>query len=46
MDHDKKRRGRAMRWILPHAIGHVDIADDVPRDLVLTVLLELGAHRS
>jgi 3-dehydroquinate synthase len=46
MDHDKKRRGRAMRWILPHAIGHVEIADDVPRDLVLTVLLELGAHRS
>jgi 3-dehydroquinate synthetase len=46
MAHDKKRRGRALRWILPHAIGHVEIADDVPRDLVLEVLLELGGRHS
>ncbi len=43
MAHDKKRHGQSLRWILPHAIGQVEIADDVPRDLVFDVLLELGA---
>jgi 3-dehydroquinate synthetase len=46
MSHDKKRRGRALRWILPHAIGRVEIAEDVPQDVVRTVLYDLGARRS
>lgn len=44
MAHDKKRRGRGLRWVLPHALGHVEIAADVPQDLVLNVLRELGAR--
>jgi shikimate kinase/3-dehydroquinate synthase len=43
MAHDKKRRGRALRWVLPRAIGQVEITEDVPRDVVLAVLRDLGA---
>jgi len=43
MAHDKKRRGRSLRWILPRAIGDVEITEDVPRDLVIAVLYNLGA---
>jgi len=43
MAHDKKRRGRSLRWVLPRAIGQVEIAEDVPRDVVLAVLRDLGA---
>ena len=43
MAHDKKRRGRALRWVLPRAIGQVEITEDVPRDIVLAVLRDLGA---
>jgi shikimate kinase/3-dehydroquinate synthase len=43
MAHDKKRRGRALRWVLPHAIGEVAITDDVPQETVLSVLRNLGA---
>jgi shikimate kinase/3-dehydroquinate synthase len=46
MAHDKKRRGRALRWILPRAIGQVEIAEDVPQDVVRSVLHDLGAGRS
>jgi len=43
MAHDKKRRGDALRWILPLAVGEVTISEDVPRQLVLSVLREMGA---
>jgi 3-dehydroquinate synthase len=43
MAHDKKRRGRHLRWVLPHAIGQVEIVEDVPRDIVMTVLGDMGA---
>jgi 3-dehydroquinate synthase len=42
MDHDKKRRGRVLRWILPRAVGQVEIVEDVPVDIVKSVLEELG----
>jgi shikimate kinase/3-dehydroquinate synthase len=44
MAHDKKHRGRNLRWILPQAIGQVQIADDVPQRLVASVLRDLGAR--
>jgi shikimate kinase/3-dehydroquinate synthase len=43
MAHDKKRRGRSLRWVLPRAIGEVETVDDVPRDVVIAVLRDLGA---
>jgi shikimate kinase/3-dehydroquinate synthase len=43
MGHDKKRRGRRLRWVLPRAIGNVEIVDDVPQADVLRVLRALGA---
>ena len=44
MAHDKKRRGRALRWVLPHAIGHVEVTDAVPRQVVASVLSGMGAR--
>jgi 3-dehydroquinate synthetase len=44
MAYDKKRRGRVLRWVLPHDIGHVEITEDVPFDAVRTVLCNLGAR--
>jgi shikimate kinase/3-dehydroquinate synthase len=44
MAHDKKRRGRSLRWVLPHAIGHVEVTDDVPHDVVTSVLTDMGAR--
>jgi 3-dehydroquinate synthetase len=44
MGRDKKKRGRRLRWILPTAIGAVDIASDVPRQVVTQVLIEMGAR--
>ncbi len=44
MAHDKKRRGRALRWVLPHAIGQVEITDAVPRRVVASVLSGMGAR--
>ena len=41
--HDKKRRGRALRWVLPHAIGKVAITGDVSQETVASVLRNLGA---
>ena len=41
---DKKKRGRQLRWILPRAIGRVEIVSDVPRVTVLQVLRRLGAQ--
>jgi 3-dehydroquinate synthetase len=46
MAHDKKRRGRSLRWILPHEVGHVEIVDDVPEQVVKSVLKELARSES
>jgi 3-dehydroquinate synthase len=43
MAHDKKRRSDTLRWVLPLAIGRVIISEDVPQELVLSVLREMGA---
>jgi len=43
MAHDKKRRGRNLRWVLPRAIGKVEITEDVPRPVVRSVLCNMGA---
>ena len=42
---DKKKQGKILRWILPAEIGRVEIVDDLPRSLVESVLLELGARK-
>jgi shikimate kinase/3-dehydroquinate synthase len=44
MAHDKKRKGHSLRWVLPHAIGHVEIVADVPPHVVKSVLHSLGAR--
>jgi shikimate kinase/3-dehydroquinate synthase len=44
MAHDKKRQGRSLRWVLPHAIGRVEIVQDVPPTVVESVLHGLGAR--
>jgi shikimate kinase / 3-dehydroquinate synthase len=46
MAHDKKRRGRSLRWVLPRDLGDVEIAGDVPPEAVKSVLQEMGARRS
>lgn len=46
MAHDKKRRGRALRFALPYAIGAVEIIDDVPSEVVKSVLHSMGARSS
>ena len=43
--HDKKRRGSTLRWVLPHAIGQVEVADDVPSPVVASVLTSMDARR-
>lgn len=43
MAHDKKRRGSKLRWVLPRAIGKVEITEDVPRPVVRSVLCNMGA---
>ncbi len=44
MTHDKKRRGKTLRWALPHAIGKVEIADNVPPQIVQSALSAIGAR--
>jgi 3-dehydroquinate synthase len=44
MAHDKKKRGRALRWVLPRAIGQVEITENVPPSIVKFVLCNLGAR--
>jgi 3-dehydroquinate synthase len=44
MAHDKKRRGRSLHWVLPHAIGQVELANDVPPRVVRSVLHAMGAR--
>lgn len=41
MEHDKKRQGSRHRWVLPRMIGRVEIADDVPPEVVKSVLRDL-----
>jgi 3-dehydroquinate synthase len=43
MAHDKKRRGGALRWVLPTAVGRVTISDAVPKQLVVSILRGMGA---
>lgn len=43
MGRDKKKRGQALRWVLPRAVGQVEIVEDVPPQVVLDVLREMGA---
>jgi shikimate kinase/3-dehydroquinate synthase len=43
MAHDKKKRGRTLRWVLPRQIGAVEIVEDVPQEVVLTTMRDLGA---
>ena len=44
MGRDKKKRGKTLRWVLPRAIGQVEIVENVPREVVLGVLRDLGAR--
>ena len=44
MAHDKKRRGRVLRWVLPRDVGSVEISEDVPFDVVRAVLCRMGAR--
>ncbi len=44
MAYDKKRRGHSLRWVLPRAIGQVEIDEDVPAAVVRSVLKDLGAR--
>ncbi|MBN1641520.1 MAG: 3-dehydroquinate synthase [Anaerolineae bacterium] len=43
MGRDKKRRAGRLRWILPRAVGAVEIVEDVPREVVIDALCALGA---
>jgi shikimate kinase/3-dehydroquinate synthase len=43
MQHDKKRQGPGLRWVLPRAMGDVEITEDVPPKVVRSVLGRLGA---
>jgi 3-dehydroquinate synthase len=43
MGRDKKKQGKALRWILPRRIGEVDIIENVPREIVVNVLRDIGA---
>jgi 3-dehydroquinate synthase len=43
MGRDKKKRGKTLRWVLPRAIGQVEIVEAVPPEVVLGVLCDMGA---
>jgi 3-dehydroquinate synthase len=44
MGHDKTRRGGRLCWVLPHAIGKVEITENVPSQVVKSVLCNMGAR--
>ena len=44
MAHDKKRHGQTLRWILPHAIGQIEITTDVPLHVIKSVLCTIVAR--
>jgi 3-dehydroquinate synthase len=39
---DKKRVGERIRWVLPRKVGEVFLTEDVPLDVVLKVLHDMG----
>jgi len=39
--HDKKRRGKTLRWVLPVRIGDVRIYEDVPDELVASAIRDV-----
>jgi len=41
--YDKKKQGHALRWVLPRALGDVEITTDVPPQVVRSVLCGMGA---
>jgi shikimate kinase / 3-dehydroquinate synthase len=43
MAHDKKRRGRSLRWVLPRRIGEATVDHEIPLETVRAVLIEMGA---
>ena len=45
MRRDKKAVGGGLRWVLPRAIGEVEVRDSVPEELVGSVLEELVQTR-
>ena len=45
MEHDKKKRGKRLQWVLPLSIGRVELTQDVPREIVNQVLIEMGAQK-
>ena len=44
MTHDKKKQGHGLRWVLPRAIGQVEIVTDVPQEVVRSGLCSSGAR--
>jgi len=44
MAHDKKRQAGRLRWVLPTGIGVVEIADDVPEEVVIRALVNNQAR--
>ncbi len=44
MTHDKKKQGHGLRWVLPLAIGQVQVTADVPPQVIQSVLCSLGAR--
>jgi 3-dehydroquinate synthase len=44
MQHDKKKQGQTLRWVLPCQIGRVEIVNGVPRETVIRVLKSMGAQ--
>ncbi len=44
MQHDKKKQGQTLRWVLPCQIGRVEIVHGVPRETVIRVLKSMGAQ--
>jgi 3-dehydroquinate synthase len=43
MGRDKKKRGKVLRWILPREIGAGEIVEGVDREVVVSVMQEMGA---
>ncbi|MGC9349437.1 MAG: 3-dehydroquinate synthase [Anaerolineae bacterium] len=44
MRYDKKRKAKRLRWVLPRAIGEMEITTEVPLGVVRAVLTEMGAR--
>ena len=44
MRHDKKKQGKMQRWILPHDLGDVRIYDEIPDEVLINTLKEIGGE--